>query len=313
MRRITRNYNSKPRSLTLNTSISKWNDIANRVSTVIEREIYSDPYYDHNKHTASRVIDHLNRWYHLKCAYCERFYKLDVEHYRPKGEVRDGNNKLIMITPTDAHPGYYWLCYEWSNLVPACISCNRDGGKGSKFPTIISYTSTPPINAGVLDTSRCFVGHPDLTVEQPYLLHPEHDDPTGMFRFEVAVDKKGIKMVGTDAPERAEMTIKICQMNRPEIRMDRFKTVITPIRKTLIALMKQLSGGHKTIQQIRSEMNTVLQKLYEDANDVTLDHTYLRKYIIQSSANFEGIVIPFIPKPLQQVLLTAFNSYTPLL
>lgn len=53
--------------------------------------------------------------FHYKCAYCEsRIEKCEVEHYRPKGRV-DGS----------AHPGYYWLAYEWENLYPSCESCNK--------------------------------------------------------------------------------------------------------------------------------------------------------------------------------------------
>jgi hypothetical protein len=41
------------------------------------------------------------------------------------------------------HPGYYWLAYEWTNLLPSCYDCNsfrRHGtmkagpGKNERFP-----------------------------------------------------------------------------------------------------------------------------------------------------------------------------------
>ena len=91
-----------------------------------------------------------------KCAYCE--YRLsrtdwDVDHYRPKARVYG----------RDDHPGYYWLAYEWDNLLPACKHCNqlrsdpptlgnlgrtRGRGKGDKFPpsgrTIPSLLSRRP-------------------------------------------------------------------------------------------------------------------------------------------------------------------------
>lgn len=40
---------------------------------------------------------------------------VDVEHYRPKGEVEDD----------PAHTGYWWLAMRWDNLLPSCIDCNR--------------------------------------------------------------------------------------------------------------------------------------------------------------------------------------------
>ncbi len=58
-----------------------------------------------------------------KCCFCEskvaHIDAGDVEHYRPKGESKqtesDPVNKL----------GYYWLAYEWDNLLIACQRCNR--------------------------------------------------------------------------------------------------------------------------------------------------------------------------------------------
>jgi hypothetical protein len=278
----------------------------------IRDRIYRDPYKDAEGKTASKVIDYLNKWYLYKCAYCERFYKMDVEHYRPKGEVRDENNNIVEIQIAGRlapHPGYYWLGYEWSNLIPSCISCNREGGKGSKFPVLGQHTWRVPINAGALEFDRCSVGHSDLTTERPYLLHPEYDELEGMFSFEVAEGKKGILIKGSDILRRGQMTIEICQMNRMEIRIDRQKTVIEPIRKTFIALLMQLSRKQKSLNEIRREATTVFQKLDADATDISLNHTYLRRYIVQNVQNFETIVLPFIPQRMQEIVLTAFRSF----
>jgi uncharacterized protein (TIGR02646 family) len=77
-----------------------------------------------------------------KCAYCEVQFVLDqtgdVEHFRPKAGVVDEHDQRV------DHPGYYWLAYEWSNLLPSCSKCNRltktkDGrrvGKGERFPVM---------------------------------------------------------------------------------------------------------------------------------------------------------------------------------
>src|SRR5688572_3095567 len=62
-----------------------------------------------------------------KCAYCESKVITTspdyVEHFRPKKGVNDINNVVITI-PSGAnqvpHPGYYWLSYNWENLLPTC-------------------------------------------------------------------------------------------------------------------------------------------------------------------------------------------------
>ena len=76
----------------------------------ISANIYKEPYDDGNE-SRSRVADQLAVTYHHKCAYCERIAKADIEHYRPKGRVLED----------DDHSGYYWLCYEWTKLIPSCV------------------------------------------------------------------------------------------------------------------------------------------------------------------------------------------------
>jgi hypothetical protein len=92
----------------------------------------------------------LLRLTHDKCAYCEVVITSnqpgDVEHYRPKGRIKELDGKVVraIIGGEEVdHPGYWWLCYEWRNLLPSCIDCNRrrrhgeDGtpaGKADLFP-----------------------------------------------------------------------------------------------------------------------------------------------------------------------------------
>jgi uncharacterized protein (TIGR02646 family) len=142
----------------------------------------------------------LEALYHNKCAYCEGLVNegsyLQVEHYRPKKKV----------TEDVQHSGYYWLAYEWSNLLWSCQKCN--GKKLNKFPI-----------AGVR------VRHPhsdslqwqiDSTNEKPLLLNPELDDPTQHFDFEpdgtlVAKTSEGVK------------TIEVCDLNRESLKIARKK------------------------------------------------------------------------------------------
>src|SRR5215468_8122036 len=80
-----------------------------------------------------RYMVYLNRLFRNKCAYCEE--KLsgqpgDVEHFRPKGRVCDATFRQVFIDHPRwgrniAHPGYYWLAYDWDNLLPSCADCNR--------------------------------------------------------------------------------------------------------------------------------------------------------------------------------------------
>lgn len=125
----------------------------------------------------SEVRSALNSIYHSKCAFCETDTSpgapMQVEHYRPKAKV----------TGVRAHPGYYWLGYEWSNLLLACSSCNSR--KRNRFPITGIRAEIAPLAGASLDTARCRVDSAELLGEDPYLINPEVDaDPMRHFRFQ---------------------------------------------------------------------------------------------------------------------------------
>ena len=159
-----------------------------------------------------------------KCAYCEAKLILDqhhgdVEHYRPKGRVTDENDNVIEIDDGNGgrrpHPGYYWLAYDWRNLLPSCAACNRPGktgdrraGKWNRFPVVGKHAWTPDGIAG----------------EQPLLLNPllEEDDPDKHLVF----DPETGRIIGTT--DRGRKTVAILDLNRdglPGARRDVFDAV----------------------------------------------------------------------------------------
>ena len=160
-----------------------------------------------------------------KCAYCEANFKLDqsgdVEHFRPKGAITDENDQPIEIDDGDAgrrpHPGYFWLAYDWTNLLPSCGRCNRpiklpDGrlvGKWNRFPVAGAYARTPA----------------ELAVERPLLLNPISDDPSKHLDMD---PDTGIIFALGDSPE-GRMCIAIFDLNReglPEARRDVYDNVM---------------------------------------------------------------------------------------
>lgn len=157
----------------------------------------------------------------MKCAYCEVLLlpgqrRGDVEHYRPKGRVRDGSGNLVATydahsETTRHHPGYFWLAYEWRNLLPSCLACNRraydaftgeQSGKGDYFPTLDGNWAWTP---------------DDLELERPALLNPWIDDAERHLHFDIETG-----MVG-GLTERGTITIDLLGLNReglPESRLE---------------------------------------------------------------------------------------------
>ena len=74
--------------------------------------------------------------FYKKCAYCEvnhsEAYPIQVDHYRPKRKVTVNGQKV-------EHPGYFWLAYEWWNLVPSCAYCNSSHHGYVKVFTVRCY------------------------------------------------------------------------------------------------------------------------------------------------------------------------------
>ncbi len=269
----------------------------------IDKSLITDSIYRESYETLdgkrSRVEDKLALAYKNKCAYCERICKADIEHYRPKKAVLDDM----------AHPGYYWLCYEWTNLIPSCITCNREGAKHNKFPILGARVSTPSMLAdGNLNLILSKASSSPLIDEQPYLLHPEVDRPENYFEFEIDSKGEGIRIIGIDKLGRGEKTIQICLLNRNEIKLDRVERVIDDFKDSVHSLFAQLESNEIDDNQFADRLKHNIELLHQRSIQEEKTHTFLRKYIIASSLNFEKIIIPFLDIRCRNIVLQAFKS-----
>lgn len=264
----------------------------------IKDSIYRDP-YDNADEKRSKVEDQLAISYHNKCAYCERLCKADVEHYRPKKGV----------TEDKKHEGYYWLCYEWTNLLPSCVKCNRDGGKHNHFPIIGRRIYDPKfLKNGNLNLDNNKAKNKPLKIERPYLLHPEIDKPEDYFEFDLDANGDGIRITGVDKDGRGVKTIEICSLNRQELRLERVENVINEFKVSIESLFLMHENGEFTPDQLIDQCLLQIKFLINRSKNEKVTHTLLKKYIVQDAKNFEKIVIPFFPNKLKKIVLEAFKS-----
>lgn len=276
--------------------------IKTKNKNLITDAIYRDS-YDTDDGRCSHVEDKLAIAYKNKCAYCERICKADIEHYRPKKGV----------TEDDTHLGYYWLCYEWTNLIPSCITCNREGAKQNKFPILGRRVKKPPLLLdGSLNLTLCKAIALPLQDEIPYLLHPEVDNPVNYFVFELDPEGKGIRIKGIDAEGRGAETIRICLLNRNELKLDRVKSVIDDFKEATHSLFVLLEKGDIDKSKLKEDVIYHLRLLKNYSLNEEKTYTLLRKYIVASSINFEKIVIPFLDSKIRRIVLEAFKSIEPI-
>lgn len=186
-------FHTEPPFLSSATVVNTLDKIRRRPSHSIEKkeELWRN----------EKVTDKLHFSHHGKCCYCERRRdrksEMDVEHYRPKGAVKD----------EVGHEGYWWLAYEWNNALWSCKTCNQRY-KGTIFTLLPNAT-------------RAFGEADDLNKENPCLINPKHEDPSQYLTFHIehsggrcyitALPRAGI---GKDEKKRASETVRIAGLNR---------------------------------------------------------------------------------------------------
>ena len=141
------------------------------------------------------VKEALQKAQHGKCAFCESKVSHvaygDVEHFRPKAGFRQQPDDPLV------QPGYYWLAYEWSNLLFCCQLCNQRF-KSNHFP--------------LTDPNRRAKSHnDDIANERPLLINPAVEDPAQFLEFR----ENRVYAIGGNA--RGERTIEVFGLNRKEL------------------------------------------------------------------------------------------------
>jgi hypothetical protein len=194
------------------------------------------------------VWSELKKWllehvFYDKCAYCETRAVRDpgdAEHFRPKGSVAQtappngskSKTRVRVKTPDDKeadHPGYFWLAYNWRNLLPACNDCNSSEGKMDQFPVKKGHRFLVELKAEDLSTLKdtphpsvkwpgwYYLGPRDLNQrEAPLLLHPYFDAPERHLKFGYA----GIE-AAVDNSEMGKYSIQVYNLDEDKLRQER--------------------------------------------------------------------------------------------
>ena len=129
-----------------------------------------------------------------KCGYCESSLlggEMDVDHYRPKAGV----------AKVPAHDGYYWLAYEWDNLLASCVFCNRLRKEPAMWPNKSRGETSGKGNAFPITDERYRAWCPsdDLSLENPLIINPTADDPSEHIAFDPLGRAFGITRKGEES------------------------------------------------------------------------------------------------------------------
>jgi len=140
-----------------------------------------------------------------KCSYCETLLTdnniADIDHYRPKGGARG------LFNDEYAPNHYWWLAYEWNNMLAACQTCNQKY-KRDFFPLMSEN----------LRSSIGSIGS-KLDEEQPLLIDPTTEDPGTHLTFD---SSSGLAI---ELTARGKATIELLGLNRLELVEKRIDAV----------------------------------------------------------------------------------------
>ncbi|HMU46536.1 MAG TPA: hypothetical protein PKC72_09220 [Chitinophagaceae bacterium] len=268
MRSINRGHIGIPAELNSHEcQIHLFTIIANP-DTDVDADLYKGKRVNPDGSISFTVRETLKTVYDNKCAYCEKFaHAPKIDHHRPKGRVVGTNAQ---------NKGYYWLCYEWTNLLPSCTDCNTIDKKGSKFPVRGARRAIHPThgNPPVVNTAYFPYNSVYNTSEQPLLLHPEYCTPTNNFSF----DKTG-RIIG-QTPEGIE-TIVILQLDNPDLNGWRRKIYEQHLTE-LQSIVRRYFRINNPISEVQFEefIAEWVDTLTKEANNQELEYTLFRKSLL---------------------------------
>jgi len=175
-----------------------------------------------------------------KCCFCESKISHnaygDVEHFRPKAAWKQsGKNRL-------SRPGYYWLAYEWRNLLLCCQLCNQRH-KGNLFPLRDPGTRAKSPS----DT---------LAKEEPMFINPSTENPEAFIGF------RGDTPYPINNDPRARLTIARLGLKRKPLRERRLD------RLEIAKMIYQIASGIiPTSVPHRNEARALLASLSSPASE----------------------------------------------
>jgi len=270
---------------------TEWNDWQSRADSATEDLIHtwetskklSDKDFDNDIWTELKKFL-LDNVFHGKCAYCETHIGMarqsgDAEHFRPKRRVNyREEGKLTTVEVQDptgqpiTHPGYFWLAYNWKNLVPACRKCNSEQGKKNQFPTKGPHVLLRKLSAAELDSLEATAlqspSHPEFYYLQPedldrledrLLLHPYYDNPRAHLQFvEHGIEAPAPDESNEPSP-KGEHSIEVYDLKNDDLRRARDTAQRFALMKFFTAYTSAASQGQNKEASLQAAWNTLTE------------------------------------------------------
>lgn len=209
-----------------------------------------------NKEIDKQLKKSLHEVFHGKCGYCEIGINSPelgtVDRYRPNNGVRDENEFHQDL--------YWWLTFEWDNLIYCCKQCNQF--KGNYFP---------------VKGRRALNEKDDYENEHRMLLNPYLDEPGDHLNY-LYSDSGHIDAL----TDEGNQTIELLRLNRTNLIEGRRKA-----RNEIIDAVESLING----EQIKDHtIKKHLATIYE-LEDPSIEFLSYKRWILENEIDSN----PFLP------------------
>lgn len=267
MKKINKNFIDRPKNL-----VAGWSAYDRAIQNLYNTKQW--PKKASGIYSSDIVTNKLNAIYHLKCAFCNQKPKgspLQVEHFRPKNGVTG-----------ETHTGYYWLGYEWTNLLYACGNCNSK--KGTNFPLKpgIVRIPSPTFNGRSFDLKDCTCYSKKIKAEKYILINPEIDNPDDHLTY-LPDGKIYHKTI------RGEYSIDHYDLNRDELYIEGRKKILDSIIEKLAKRLERYTNNTRSFNQVFEDVIDIIKEeiLLPIENNESFDHFL---YIV--FRNYDTYILP---------------------
>ncbi len=205
------------------------------------------------------VKDRLIELQYGKCCFCESKIRHisygDVEHYRPKGGWVQNEEAINQ-------PGYYWLAYDWDNLLLSCELCNQRY-KRNYFP--------------IINEAQRAINHTfNIENETPIFIHPVFDDPEEYIEF------NDNEPYAVDGNARGNITINKLALDREELNEHRKRTL-----NLVIDIYELAKGYPDTNPIVKNKAKNKITKYHEAAQQDSTEYaSMLRCFFRKNPIDF---------------------------
>jgi uncharacterized protein (TIGR02646 family) len=197
--------------------------------------------FDNRVYGLKEVREALLTAQHGKCCYSETRLVIDyphVEHFRPKGGFQTQKGAALF------YPGYYWLAYDWSNLLLSKPVPNSSFKK-NLFPLV--------------DETKRNRNHDDNHAEEALLIHPGEEDPRDHIRF------AGAMVYAYQDSDRGKSTIELLGLDsRNDLKSD---------REERLEILKVMSSTIRCLHAEKNDNSSVLRGLVDSLKEACEPHS----------------------------------------